>query len=138
MSFKRRALRRITRFENWILERKILLTSIMLLFFLIFLSSGGLFVLTEERRVWAIPVTTRVGTVYRFYWPGNVMLQTPSELIVAAIAYFGALIGLYIVYEGIRRTQQSETAHVMAILGLLLMIVAMIVLYVLLYSKITG
>jgi len=130
--------KRLLKFRIWIDEHKTMMVCIAILVFLLFLSSGGLYVITEERHIWAVPIVTALGTVYRFYWPGSLMLQTPSELIVTFVAYLGAFAGLYITYRGLRRTYREEVAPIMTILGVLLVIVSIIVLYILVYSKVTS
>jgi len=128
--------RRLRRLRYLIEAHGRTIVTALALAFVVFLLSGGLFSIVEERSVWMIPVGTARGVTYRFYWPGTILMQTRSECIVTMIAYAGAFAGLYLVYSGLRRVYEPSHAMMLMTLGSMMTLIALVILWVLLKSKV--
>ncbi|RLF20571.1 MAG: hypothetical protein DRN15_02550 [Thermoprotei archaeon] len=72
-----------------------------------------------------------------FHWPRGTDIQTTMEGIIVFIAYSGQIIGLVMVYEGLRKVYEPKYSMMLIIIGTIVLILCLATLWLIMYVK-TG
>jgi hypothetical protein len=103
---------------NWILSKRVL--SIIAVIFIVFLTSGGIFVLIEQPA--SITTTSSGGT--SFIITGNASSQTSSELLITFFLTIAGVAGFILIDGAFKKTFDIEGQKLKFLVGFVLILIS--------------